>query len=368
MIRFKKIADNIKLSSTEKQKMRNELLAFMRENPAKADQYEKYALGYSDRTFGSVFYLFRSNRMRMASAFVMILLLIGGGVSYAAEGALPGDVLYSVKVSLNEPILTAMASSAKEKASVAVKLAVRRLEEVEALATGKKLDFDTEDILTKQFEAFADKADEHSVKLAERTEDRADAAELSTRLEVALNAHEQILSKIIEKETASSSKIVKVKEKVRSRIDRSVMNRINVEAKVGTDPREEAFESAKKRLKSAENALIEAEKKYIEQKSEQVNGEQKMMYNVETETELDAAKEKLIEGKMKLEANNSAEAFSLFGDADRGAEGVKLKLDLETNIRLGSEQKRDEIEKEKKSSPPTKGTNQQVDDLLDPQI
>jgi hypothetical protein len=59
--------------------------------------------------------------------------LSGMGFCYAAESAVPGDLLYSVKVSVNEPVLGVFALSPEAKAVWQVKLTERRLWEEQVL-------------------------------------------------------------------------------------------------------------------------------------------------------------------------------------------------------------------------------------------
>ena len=47
---------------------------------------------------------------------VAVLVIIGGGSAYAAEGTVPGDLLYSIKRGVNEPLRQALALSAQAKA------------------------------------------------------------------------------------------------------------------------------------------------------------------------------------------------------------------------------------------------------------
>lgn len=64
---------------------------------------------------------------------LLLLLIVGGGTGVVAEKALPGDVLYPVKIHVNENIQSALAVTAQGDAEVAIKQATRRLEEVEKL-------------------------------------------------------------------------------------------------------------------------------------------------------------------------------------------------------------------------------------------
>jgi hypothetical protein len=123
---FFKKAKDIKLDKSEKKAVRDNLILFMRKNPAHFG-VEVQKLNYSNRS---------SFHKPMAAAFAAALLIVGG-VSVAAEGSLPGDVLYPVKVSINERVVDLAAVSEKADVRWETKVAERRLDEVKKLADQK---------------------------------------------------------------------------------------------------------------------------------------------------------------------------------------------------------------------------------------
>ena len=66
--------------------------------------------------------------------FLFMLLVVGSASAYAAEGAVPGDFLYPIKVSVTEPIRGALAVTAEAKASWHAEAVGRRMREAETLA------------------------------------------------------------------------------------------------------------------------------------------------------------------------------------------------------------------------------------------
>jgi len=129
----------------------------------------------------------------MAAALVLVLVF-GSGVSYAAENALPGDALYPVKTYINEPAKVALATNAEAKAEVQIELAERRIEEAAFLAAEGRLDEETEDNLAVAFESHAEAVAEH---IAEADQDDGGiGVELASRFENRLAAHENILLEV----------------------------------------------------------------------------------------------------------------------------------------------------------------------------
>ena len=103
-----------------------------------------------------------------ALATLLVVSLIGSGVVYAAEGALPGDVLYPVKVSVVEPIKGAFAVSPAAKAKWNTELAARRLDEASALAARGELDATTTNYLAAQFAEHATSSAHAQLEVHER--------------------------------------------------------------------------------------------------------------------------------------------------------------------------------------------------------
>lgn len=92
--------------------------------------------------------------------FILILALIaaGGGISYKAESAVPGDVLYGVKTHIDEPVQSLFAITPHARASVAASHAGARLSEASELASQGLLDTATKSSLDADFKAKSDKA------------------------------------------------------------------------------------------------------------------------------------------------------------------------------------------------------------------
>lgn len=124
----------------------------------------------------------------------MAFVLVFGGVSTtaAAHGALPGEFLYPVKISVNEAVEAALATTPVAKAEVSVKHAVRRVEEAEVLAARGELTAETGEKLAATFEVHAENANDLVGEV--EAEDPAAAENLRTKLGSSLEAHGAILA------------------------------------------------------------------------------------------------------------------------------------------------------------------------------
>lgn len=85
----------------------------------------------------------------------MAILLIFAGTAYAAAGSLPGDLLYPVKIHVNEPVEVAFATSPQAQVALQQHLAKERVSEAQALAAAGRLDATTTQELQDNFEVHA---------------------------------------------------------------------------------------------------------------------------------------------------------------------------------------------------------------------
>ncbi|MBY0538720.1 hypothetical protein K2P47_04990 [Patescibacteria group bacterium] len=70
---------------------------------------------------------------------ILLAVMIGGGTSLAAQGSMPGDFLYPVKIGFNENIREALAVSVDSEAKLQANLLEERLEEAQKLQAEGRL-------------------------------------------------------------------------------------------------------------------------------------------------------------------------------------------------------------------------------------
>ncbi len=136
-----------------------------------------------------------------AGAFAALVLVLGGGISYAAQSSVPGDFLYAVKRSVNEPVTGALALSTHAKADWSAELASRRLSEAEELASRGKLDSAVAAQLSAEAEENAHAAAERIAVLGASDPDGAAVA--AVKLTASLSAHGSILTSLGEEDSAA---------------------------------------------------------------------------------------------------------------------------------------------------------------------
>ena len=193
---FKQLSEESKkvgLSRNEKADVQSALVSFMKNNPTQTPggthQHwrKRHFLGFYPPTLS-----------RTAPAIFILILIFGGGVSFAAEGSLPGSVLYPIKVGVNEEVRAVLTLSEENKARWDAERAKRRLEEAEVLASRGKLDKQTAADINIRLETHTSETKKHIEKF--RNEKKLEAAaEVSSDLESSLSTHTNILKKLAKK-------------------------------------------------------------------------------------------------------------------------------------------------------------------------
>lgn len=357
----------MKLTDQERAEMRSEIRFFMAEYPVRRTFLERLFSKTQSSVPGVTY-------MQPALAGFLIVLLVGGSTTYAAAEALPGDLLYPIKVSVNEPIVGALAISSEAKAKWNATLAARRLGEAGTLALEGRLTPEAraiiEDNFEKQTEAFED-----NTEALTREEDRVEvAADVQSYMEVSLKAYADVLSELTEISEAEPE-LRPILEKVESRVLAVESARASTEeviaAKVGKDI--EAAAEVKKRLaerevgrkvtrgerargatqsarvKAPEPAAIPAPE--IATMSAAVEDTASTSFNVEAEIELreeeqDEASEAFQDGSQKFKEGKPGEAFTAFQKALRAVEKEKLDEDIRKQFNIGTEAEQNWQEKE----------------------
>ena len=138
---------SIRLKAAEKDDLRNRLVAFMEYHPLPAAQ-----AGHAKAKIATLppFRLVRIPSMYLRSALGVFTLLLVIGVPALAERAVPGDILYPIKVQVTEEIRSSLSRDAYQKVAWETTRLERRIAEARLLAKAGKL---TPDVQASVLEA-----------------------------------------------------------------------------------------------------------------------------------------------------------------------------------------------------------------------
>ena len=177
--------------------------------------------------FGDILKGYTHNLIPVPAIILAILLVLGGGVSTAAQSALPGSALYPVKIGINEKVGMALSFSDQSKAAYEATLTERRLSEAEQLAVSASVSADVLVQLQANFKAFADRTQARITALA-ATDPQA-AADLASNFETALRAHDKVIARMAAHDTQSTTGLGKLQVEVDSELSDTVKVRMNAE-------------------------------------------------------------------------------------------------------------------------------------------
>lgn len=349
-------AKKIRLDEKEKNSIRQFLLSFINDNSVRKEAVSrlkniKPETAWSESDSFKKAGIFYSSRflLKPMTIILIIALVVGGGASVAAENALPGDLLYSVKVKVNEEVKTFFAFSEEAKAKAETKIAERRLEEAAKLAAEGKLNIKTRAQIEANFEESADRIEARVEKMKAEGKTRA-ALEATSNFEAALKAHERILGRLIEINSNAQTHIVPIKAKVEFRLKAVEGDKEKTEKAVKEQSGPEVKAAAEGKLIAATNKIIEV-RTFIDRIKTSLGAED----TVQAEAKLKVAENTLAEGKTKLEAGAYGEAFALFQEAHQISQEAKLMVEAQQELKLEIKLKNENREDENENKVESKG-------------
>jgi ribosomal protein L17 len=213
---FKKLITEmrkISLSSTQKSNMRDVVLSYMDTHPIPA------SLQHKSRIHSPYMRFF----MTAVPVFLVVFVFLGSGVSFASIASLPGDLLYPMKVGVTERVQGLFITTNKEKAHYELKLATRRLIEVEQLTAEGKLDTKSKEVVQKNFDKHSEELSLH-IEALKKEDNLDEAASVNDTFADSLIAHEKIITelKTDENKDLVEPLITSVKEQVKTVSDKSI--------------------------------------------------------------------------------------------------------------------------------------------------
>jgi len=213
-------AQTVRLSTEESSRVEKTLFAFMKDHPVDmAAAVKKRERAEASTGLFSLF----SFRYSSALAAVLILVLGTGSLSYAAESALPGEALYSVKIHVNEKVQTALAITPEAKAYWEAKRAERRVKEAKRLAETGRLTPEKNDTLIVAFNTHIANSHTNIQKVAdegnrERAEEIGRKTERVLREQVTVLLHDDAIAMMAENVQRAADKTVMLDSSIRNAI------------------------------------------------------------------------------------------------------------------------------------------------------
>ncbi|MDE2078997.1 MAG: hypothetical protein KGI73_01275 [Patescibacteria group bacterium] len=299
-----------------------------------------------------------ANNYRMtALAIALILALSGGGAAYAAQGALPGDVLYPVKINLDENIQQALAFSDQAKANVNASLAAERLKEAATLAAEGNLSTSTADTLQQNLDQHLSQVSAHLAKLSAEG-NAAAIANVNAHVESDLSAYASALATLqtnAKVGTTTRDSVAMFVSGLKSREADAAASTTaafdaldNATTTVSAQDLASAHDSAAADLTQAENAFANASSTLS------VGAQQSISAHIKN------AGEQLTNGESQAAEGHAVAAFALYQNSMRSSlsafDEVNAGMTVQSTLRISGNE--DESENEATSSNETEHGNE----------
>ncbi len=261
-----------KLTAAEKRELKARVVSYMEYHPRRETVAVKKAAAYIESQPYTLISI--HNRMVQAAlgAFAVFVFVV---VPAVAERAVPGDVLYPIKVSINEEVRSTLTFDATEKIEWETERLERRIAEVRLLAEEGKLTEETEAKAVEAVKAHAQAAQGEINKLKESDVDAATLAEVEfgSALEVqtaVLNAGQKNSSSTAQATDGLSEAVKEAQATVEATKGVAIpaFDRIAARLELQTTRAYEFFASLEDVATDAERAEIERRLQDIERKIE----------------------------------------------------------------------------------------------------
>ncbi|MDP2586482.1 MAG: DUF5667 domain-containing protein [Candidatus Komeilibacteria bacterium] len=268
----------------------------------------------------------------LITLFIATLLAVTGGISLAAEGSLPGQTLYPVKLGVNEQVKSALTFGSENEAHWSIEQAMRRLGETVNLSANSELSAEETLLISQRLKDYLAKVDSLSDKLS--AEGRVEAAlRINAKASASLSTYNEMLASLSVQAEADGNLALKtnldsIKEVVVNGLSALVGQEAELKAKLEASSDDSKME-ATAGVKVAANNKISEVKKYLELKSNDISAE----VAADVSMHLDLADQAKLEGDSKLEAKAYAEALVLYRSAFRHAQEAKAIIHAGLSIK-----------------------------------
>lgn len=328
MLDFKQLVESakqVKLEPAAKQQLEDRVILYMTKHPLK--KKPTWLLG--NLTWLDIKEIITLKPLavnfKYVAVIIMLVVVTVSGTSWAAEGAVPGDILYTVKVNVNEAARNILAVSSEAKAEVSVWQAERRLEEAEELAVQGKLDSSKQAELSARFEDHATQFEKNKNQL-DGTPPGLLKVSTNSNFEGVLKGHAEVLGNLTEREDDNYGEVKPILEKVQARITIAEQNREQGERGL-VNGNADFQNAAQGRQTAAQNKLREV-KFYIEQvRISDTNKEEVLLQLADAQKILD-------EGKTVLNEGEYLGAISKFQASMRMAQEAKLQASAAAKLKI----------------------------------
>ncbi|MCB9811174.1 MAG: hypothetical protein H6779_03305 [Candidatus Nomurabacteria bacterium] len=178
-----KKADSLKMKEGEKRELRERLVSYMEYHPLPKTNTVISSENVAQDMVVKTLHIHKWKFLQWSGAVMATLVLV---IPYVAERAVPGDVLYSVKVNLNEEVRGTLARSSYDKVVWETERLNRRIAEARLLASEGKMTEEIEESVAEAVRVHSENARKEIENIKQTDEEAAILAtiQLDTTLDI----------------------------------------------------------------------------------------------------------------------------------------------------------------------------------------
>ena len=204
---FKKQGERIVMRASEKNELKARIVSYIEYHPLPKEVLQKAVISEKVTTKDAIvsepFFALSLQNFPFRSFAGFFVLFVVVGIPLVAEKALPGDVLYPVKVQFTEEVRSSLSFSTYAKVEWETQRLERRISEARLLATEGKLTEDAQADFAEAVKLHTDAAQREIAVLKESDTDSAAIAEIA--FASALEVQSQVLQGHMDHESGSSN-------------------------------------------------------------------------------------------------------------------------------------------------------------------
>jgi hypothetical protein len=314
---------NIAMTAEENSRLQKAIFSYVSSKPVRVKDALHHKGQFSLETLRENIVSFLSPLRPMPIIAAIAALFVSlGGISYAAESTVPGDLLYPVKIHVNENVSAAFHVSEESKADFYSDRAEERVEEAQALMAEGRLNAEAREELAHDLSVSLAQAQENIAKLSAKGNTQA-ALALSSRLEGQLEGYTLLLKTLnvdldgqaeTSAETAAFLKLLE--EKHKDAVDARTKAEVNVSASTDAD------------LESGARARVTAVKKSL--------NSMKAGADAAADAQLKVANDLLLKAEADLHAGTYQKALLTAENAERHAQKAQIFSSVAGGLHLGA--------------------------------
>lgn len=187
---LKKQSCKVSLCCQRKMEIKQKLLRSMADFPAREHDQEKKEYGF--------FAKLKTAALSPMPAALLITAMLSGGTAVAADNTVPGDMLYPVKVHVNEGVARVFHMTPGARADFEAQQMARRIQEYQRLEAQGRLTKERENYINDRIDMYKKRANQINKKLDKHPELK---ARVDSHVQYLLKRYEQVHGEPLNEQT-----------------------------------------------------------------------------------------------------------------------------------------------------------------------